>query len=164
MANEHTHDTGHLTLHHGREADAVTAALAALRAAGERVTETRRAVLDVLARHLGHLSADEVAAALHDAPRPVHRATVYRALELLARRGIVTPMHTAGGPVVYHLAATPMGIPHLHARCRECGTIVAIPQTALAPPVLHIERSTGFRLEPEQSTLIGLCAECGIRS
>jgi len=139
---------------------AVDAAIAALRAHGERVTGARRAVLEVLARTHEHVSADQVVTMLESSHPHVHRATVYRTLDMLTDLGVVSHLHASGGATVYHLAASPAGSEHLHAHCRLCGEVIVIPADALAAASGHITKETGFRLEPEQSTLVGVCADC----
>ena len=152
----------HVELHtelHGAAAASLAAAEAALRATGERVTQLRSAVLAVLAERADHLSADQIAGALETGDRPVHRATVYRTLERLAEVGVAASMTVAGGPTLYHLAATPGGHPHLHARCRECGAVSVLPRTAL-DETQRVAASAGFRLDAMHSTLVGECDAC----
>ena len=81
------------------------AALARLRARGERVTPGRRAVLDVLSREPGHIDADAVAALVDEVEPGIHRATIYRSLQALVDADIVTHTHVPGGATIYHLAA-----------------------------------------------------------
>lgn len=80
------------------------AALARLRACGERVTPGRRAVLDVLSREPGHIDADAVATLVDDVEPGIHRATIYRSLQALVDVGVVTHTHVPGGATIYHLA------------------------------------------------------------
>ncbi|MBO9578931.1 MAG: transcriptional repressor [Microbacteriaceae bacterium] len=145
----------HAELHDHASADAVTSALALLHELGERVTAPRRAVLDALAAEHAHATAEQLAAALPD----VHRATVYRTVERLAELGIATSMHTGGG-TAYHLAVTPTGHEHLHARCRACDRIVVLPADSLQTAVERLGRARLFRLEPDHSELVGLCEDC----
>jgi Fur family ferric uptake transcriptional regulator len=149
----------HEHLHSGASDAALHAAIEALRERGERVTLARRAVLETLARTHEHLSADDVAVLLEAAHPTVHRASVYRTLDLLTRLGIVSHIHANGGATVYHLAA-PAGHEHLHAHCRLCGAVVVVPADALATTSARVASATGFRVEPAQSALVGVCAEC----
>ncbi|WP_404433854.1 transcriptional repressor [Microbacterium lacus] len=150
----------HAHLHHSSPDAAVEVALDALRARGERVTTARRAVLDVLARTHEHLSADQVVADLEKVAPDVHRATVYRTLEMLADLGVLSHLHSTGGATVYHFASSPEGHEHLHAQCRVCGAIIVIPADALAEASVRVSRATGFAIDGPQSTLMGVCAEC----
>lgn len=153
----------HAHLHRASSDAALLAALTALRESGERVTTARRAVLETLARTHEHVSADDVAALLEASRPPVHRASVYRTLELLTRLGIATHLHAGTGATVYHLASSPAGHEHLHARCRGCGDVFVVPADALDDAVDRVAAETGFRIEPGQSALAGLCAGCTAR-
>lgn len=153
-ADRHDHEQ----LHSRAAADAVSAAVVRLRERGERVTAPRRAVLEVLAGRSDHLTADEVSILLEGTD--VHRATVYRTLDVLAAAGVVSHRHHAGGATRYHLAAAAEGAEHLHGHCRGCGTVVVLPADALASAAATLREAGGFRLEAEQSTLVGLCREC----
>ncbi|HWM15021.1 MAG TPA: Fur family transcriptional regulator [Microbacterium sp.] len=156
----HRATDAHERLHRGSPDAAADAAIAALRDHGERVTGARRAVLETLARTHEHVTADQVVAMLESSRPDVHRATVYRTLDLLTELGVVSHLHASGGATVYHLAASPVGHEHLHAHCRLCGKVVVIAADALAAASDHVAEGTGFRIEPAQSTLVGVCAEC----
>jgi len=149
----------HEHLHGDASAPALSTAIATLRDSGERVTQARLAVLEVLARTHEHVSADRVVAEVEAAGAPVHRASVYRTLDLLTRLGVVSHLHGGGG-TVYHLAATAAGHEHLHAHCRACGAVVVVPADALAATADGVAAATGFRVEPAQTALVGLCAAC----
>jgi Fur family ferric uptake transcriptional regulator len=140
----------------------VARALARLREDGERITAPRRAVLHALAAHHEHLSADAVADLL--VGEGVHRTTVYRTLDLLVQAGVVASRALPGEATGYHLDAVPDHHEHLHARCRGCGEVVAIPAHALDAAAEAIEAATGFRLAPRVSDLAGLCSGCASRA
>ncbi|MGX5697588.1 Fur family transcriptional regulator [Agromyces soli] len=156
MSSLHSHER----LHEALPQAAFETALASLRARGERVTEGRRAVLRALAATSEHLTAEQVVSALESTDPGVHRATVYRTLDVLAELGIVSSVHVSGGANLYHLAASPAGHEHLHAHCRSCGAVVVLPADALDAVVERAHRLAGFRLEASQSTLVGTCARC----
>src|SRR5256885_16878511 len=62
-----------------------------LAAAGHRMTGPRAAVVRAIAGHAGAVTAEQLVAQLQ--PRDISRATIYRTLEVLERRGPPTPMH-----------------------------------------------------------------------
>jgi len=138
--------------------DPVEAATRALRRRGQRVTRPRLAVIRALADLDGHPGADTVATAVAAGPDAVHRATVYRTLDTLAELGVVTHVHSSHGTTAYHLAD--LGEPHLHARCRTCGTVVDLPGDLLDDVTDRVGRSTGFELEAGHLALTGLCGAC----
>lgn len=150
----------HESLHHASPESALDAALTALRAKGERVTVGRLSVLDVLTRTHDHVSADQIVALLEREHPGVHRATVYRTLDMLAAHDIVSFVHGPGGASLYHLAATTAGHEHLHAHCRVCGEVVVVPADSLDGASAAALRASGFSIDPLRSTLVGVCADC----
>lgn len=141
--------------HHDHSADVlIEHAVARLRSAGERVTQARRGMLEVLARNHDHLTADDVAGELVD--QGVHRATVFRSLEAFASVGIVTYHQLPGGATTYHLASDS----HLHAHCVICHEVVALPPDVFAEATANLLDNTGFMLEPNRSSLVGICRTC----
>lgn len=128
-----------------------------LREAGIRATPARVAVLAAFldAPH-HHLTAEQVVETV--AGVPVHRATVYRTLETLEARGILTHLHVGHGPLAYHLAPGPG---HAHALCTGCGRIVHLPERAVTALVETVREDSGFRIDPSHVALVGRCPACG---
>ncbi|GAA1180342.1 MULTISPECIES: Fur family transcriptional regulator [Nesterenkonia] len=148
--------SSHHALHGGGGQRRIEEALARLRQSGERHTEARRAVLQVLAGGHEHLSADELAVQL--AASGVHRTTVYRTLELFSALGLVAVRRLPGGAAAYHLASTS----HLHGHCDSCDAVQALPRQDAEELAAALERSAGFRLDLDRSTLLGRCAGCRV--
>lgn len=158
MAQGTPHDVDaldHRLLHSLAADDAVREGLAVLRARGERVTDARRHVIEVLAASPDHLTADEVASRLASAN--VHRATVYRTLDLLVDADVVSLRRSANGATRYHLS-TVHG--HLHGHCRECDRVVILPADAFDDAIARLREETGFDLQPDYATFEGLCGDC----
>jgi Fur family ferric uptake transcriptional regulator len=132
------------------------AAVAELRARGERVTHPRRVVIEVLAALPGHPTAEQVVAAVEAADTGVHRATVYRVLEALTALGIVSHVHVGHGGTSYHLADPG----HLHAHCGACGAVVDLPADLLAQVRAQLLERHGFALDASHIALSGRCRTC----
>jgi Fur family transcriptional regulator, ferric uptake regulator len=122
------------------------------------VRALRLFVLGVLVDPPEPVSADDVAAALEGAD--VHRATVYRTLDLLVAAGVVAYGHAAGGAARYHLTVTGTAHEHLHGHCRGCGTVVPLPVDAFDATSARLRAATGFVLDAGQSAFAGLCRSC----
>lgn len=140
-------------------AAAVEAALASLRAQGQRLTPARRAVVRALASTDAHLSADDVCGLVEPIAPGVHRATVYRTLESLAELGVVAHVHLDRGATVHHLVSRPADA-HLHACCRRCGRVEDVAADLLDEARLRLARETGFALDARHVALSGLCRDC----
>lgn len=131
-------------------------ALGALRAAGSRVTTARRAVLAVLVEGSDHLTADEVAEAVHTSHPDIHRSTIYRTLEALERLGVVEHAHLGHGRAVFHLADDS----HHHLVCDACGAVIEVPDDAFAHLAATLRREYGFELQAHHFALPGRCRAC----
>lgn len=131
---------------------------ALLRAKGERMTAPRRAVLAALSGSAGHLSLEEVVAAVADTAPSVHRASVYRTLVALSDLGVVQHVHLGHGATAYHLVGADG--PHLHAQCRRCGAIQDLPNDLLSEVARRMGATHSFELDATHVALSGLCAEC----
>lgn len=140
--------------------DPVEAALDRLRAGGHRVTEARRAVLEVLATGEGHPSADELSARVQDRHPGIHRATIYRTVDRLTILGVVTHVHIGGGATAYHLAPGEPSREHLHAICSSCGRIIDLPGDLLDPVTTWLATAADFTLAPAHVALSGVCGTC----
>lgn len=143
----------------------VRAALAELRARGERVTRVRQSVLEVLDGTADHLAADEIANQAELSAPGIHRASVYRALATLGDLGLVTHTHLGGAAAVYHLNVELPEVPatrsaHAHLQCTVCHRVIDIPVDLLAPLTDSVDRELGFHLEPRHTALLGVCADC----
>jgi Fur family ferric uptake transcriptional regulator len=137
--------------------EAVDAALAALRDAGGRVTDGRRAIVTaVLAGDDHHVTADELSTALKADHPTLAVSTIYRTLEALEELGIVARVDLGQGRAVYH----PIDHAHHHLVCTTCGTVEEVPADAVDPLATDLDRRRGFALASEQLTLRGTCARC----
>lgn len=133
--------------------------IAALRNGGERVTTARRLVLEILAGTDEHLNADDISTRITELSPSIHRATVYRTLDSLARLRLISHVHLPHGAATYHLADAEDRL-HLHLACRMCGKIVDASPDLLDAVATRLAESTGFVLDPEHAALTGWCERC----
>jgi Fe2+ or Zn2+ uptake regulation protein len=126
-----------------------------LRAAGQRVTPQRLAVLGALASLGGHRTADEVAVALRDAGRPMPRATLYHALRTMAEAGAILVADAGPGVARFEIASSW----HHHLVCRGCGQVVDVPCLRGRRPCLDADLP-GAVVDEAQVVFRGLCPSC----
>jgi Fe2+ or Zn2+ uptake regulation protein len=133
------------------------ALLSALDRAGYRLTEPRRVVAEVVARREGHFTAaDLVADARRRAPG-IGRATVFRALDLLASLNLVERLDLPAGDHAY-VACDPSH--HHHAICTRCGHSLDIDDRGLSDVLSAIRTRSGFRVSAHRLEVFGTCASC----
>ena len=127
-----------------------------VRAHGGRVTSARRAVLSALVSADAHLTAEEVAQAVHSDHPDVHLSTVYRTLEALEQLGVVTHVHLGHGKASYHLAERV----HHHAACEVCGHVIELPADLLSDVVRELKERHGFVADVHHFAFVGHCTTC----
>ncbi len=129
----------------------------ALRARGLRLTEARRAVLQIVSTSAVHLPVAEVhRRALRVAPG-IGLASVYRTIDLLNRLGLIKRVHVDDRH--RHYAAATEGHGH-HLVCRACGRVVEFSECQVEAIVKVLARRTRFVIEGHSIELYGRCPDC----
>ena len=131
---------------------------AEFRSRGERMTKPREVVLTALFNEPGHVTAEDVVAAVALLDGSVHRASVYRSLEALCDVGMAQHIHLGHGAMAFHLVGEECR--HPHAQCRRCGVVFDLPADALDEVVDRVSTELGFELDATHVALSGVCAEC----
>jgi Fur family ferric uptake transcriptional regulator len=124
-----------------------------LRAQGGRVTTARRLVVTTLIGATSHVTAEDLAATIHEQHPEIHLSTVYRTLDALEKLGIVEHTHIGHGPAVYHV-----GVTHQHLVCEECGAVIDVPAHLLEGVQQTLQQQYGFTLHIGHFALLGRCA------
>jgi Fe2+ or Zn2+ uptake regulation protein len=124
-----------------------------LRARGERLTTPRRAVIELLASTVEHLTVEDIATRLHVVHPSIAPSTVYRTLEALQEWGMVEKIHRGQGATFFHLVQ-----PHQHLVCDVCGRVSDIPPSELDDLVARLRDRYAFELQPSRFALLGQCA------
>jgi Fur family transcriptional regulator, ferric uptake regulator len=140
------------------EADfsSVDSVVAYLRARGSRVTAPRRILLEVLFRARGHMSAEDLAAAVQRRAPDVHLSTIYRNLEDLEHLGVVSHSHLGHGPSSYLLATHA----HAHFICEGCGAMIEAPDDIFRGLAKAAKTRLGFTIDPNHFAIQGRCGNC----
>lgn len=136
---------------------ALDSILARLRAAGGRVTATRRATIEaLLAGGDRHVSAEQIAEAVRSRHPEVAESTVYRTLTTLEDLGVVAHVHLGHGPATFHLEEDG----HRHLVCRDCHAVIEVPSSRFARLIAGLRDDYGFEVSDEHFALSGLCRSC----
>jgi len=132
----------------------------AIRRAGLRVTESRRAVFSALVEH-PHASADGLHAAVRSRNETASHQSVYNALSDFAAAGLVRRIEPAGHPMLFELRVDDN---HHHLVCTECGAVEDVDCAVGHAPCLLPVDDHGFRVATAEVTYWGLCAGCADRT
>jgi Fur family ferric uptake transcriptional regulator len=92
---------------------------------GYKVTSARKAILHLLSRATGHLTAEDIYFQVHKIYPDIGLASVYRTLDLLADIGLVFKLDFGRGKAEYELAGEVKGKRHHHHLvCTGCEQVI----------------------------------------
>lgn len=129
-----------------------------LRRAGYRSGGARAAVVELLAAQNCCHSAQEVHESLRRSDNRVGIASVYRALDLLAKLDLVRRVKMSGTTSFEPLLQG--GEHHHHAVCDRCGTVTAFEDRALEGAIARLADRLEYRVVEHEVTLRGACPRC----
>jgi Fur family zinc uptake transcriptional regulator len=137
---------------------AVDQALALCAARGVRLTDVRRQVLELVWRSHAPIGAYQILDQLAGSRGRVAPPTVYRALEFLAREGLV---HRIDSLNAYVGCPSPT-LPHeaYFFICRACGDAAEFHDGELAASLARCVQRARFNVEAATVELSGLCGRC----
>ncbi len=127
-----------------------------LRHAGLRVTATRLAVMQALARR-PHADTETVIGLVRAELGSVSPQTVYNILSTLVGAELVRRVEPAGSPARHELR---VGDNHHHVVCRRCGATDDIDCAVGPRPCLTPSQTHGYLLDEAEVTFWGLCPSC----
>ena len=131
-------------------------AVARLRAAGLKVTESRLAVFDTF-RPGEHLDADDVYTRVAAFLPTTSRQAVYGVLGALTEAELLRKIEPAGSPALYE---TRVGDNHHHLVCTGCGKVFDVGCVVGEAACLTPSETHGFRIATAEVTFWGLCPDC----
>lgn len=138
--------------------------LARLSAKGERLTNQRRAIIQVIEKSEQHLDAASLLQRARTIDPSVNRATVYRTLDLLKKHRLIDEldlMHLSGEKHFYE--AKPER-DHIHLACFECGAIEEYTSALFDALKAELLSQTGFHSRVVRMEVGGRCRRCCTRT
>lgn len=129
-----------------------------LRDHGHRITQARRIVLRVIEDAAGHSTSAQIIQAVEALDPRVGRASVFRALELFTRLGILRPTYIRGGMTPVYVLMS--GGHHHHVICSECQVIHDFDDCGLDDMTRQLETRLNLRIDGHLLEFYGVCADC----
>ncbi|MCK4410175.1 MAG: transcriptional repressor [Candidatus Eisenbacteria sp.] len=120
------------------------------------MTQSRKAILSALGRTKAHPTAGEVYSMVREELPKVSLGTVYRNLDLLARRGVIRTLASAGEQRRYD----GMLDDHHHIRCEVCGRMDDIELGNTERLEELVVDGRGYDVHGYTLCFIGVCREC----
>ncbi len=128
---------------------------------GFRFTSQRQKILDLFqSAALGHhLNAEEIHQQLLDRGEKISFSTIYRALHVMVRLGLLQELELAEGRKYYELN-TPFMEQHHHLVCVHCGAVQEFEDATMTQVGSSESALRGFSLLNCQFTVYGICPSC----
>lgn len=130
---------------------------------GIRLTAQRRALIETIQEAKSHLDAESLLQLARKRDPNIDRATVYRTLELLKRRGMIDEldlMHLNGEKHYYEVKTQK---DHLHLACFGCGKIEEFTTPTFEKLKREIAEKNEFSIQVMRLEVGGLCERCAAR-
>jgi Fur family transcriptional regulator, ferric uptake regulator len=127
---------------------------------GVRLTAQRKMLVEIIQNSDGHLDAASLLRLAKKRDGSIHRATVYRTLELLKHFGLIDEldlMHLEGEKHFYEARTK---TEHFHLACFRCGKIVEHNTPTFERLKREISEQTGFQIDVIRLEVGGQCEEC----
>ena len=115
-----------------------------------RLTKKRQAILELLQKHHGMLSAADIHAALPD----VDLVTIYRNLDLFVSEGLIKKVNLDTDEMHYEHQTEP----HHHAICGNCKRVIHF--SVEDKKILDLLKSKNFESDSLELTVRGNCKQC----
>jgi len=131
--------------------------LARLQKNGYRLTESRRAVIEILANSERTLNPTEVYDLARQRYDSLGLVTVYRTLAKLEELGLIQQVHQPDGCEAYIAAVS--GHQHLLI-CKACNKVEYFQGDKLDGLVERVENESGFVVQEHWLQLFGWCSKC----
>jgi Fur family ferric uptake transcriptional regulator len=121
-----------------------------------KYTNQRVEIIAFLREHKGHPTVDEVYDGVRKKLTRISKATVYKNLKFLAKKGLVEEVNVKG---VTRFEAN--FVPHHHLICRECGKMEDFQSEELFDYSMKIaEEIEEFSIDSMSTNFYGICKKC----
>jgi Fe2+ or Zn2+ uptake regulation protein len=132
---------------------------ALLRQNALKVTAPRVSIIQILtASHAPDIQT--IKQALIRSGHKIDTVTIYRTLDSLKQKGVVTEVNLGEGKARYELNTTH----HHHLVCQNCGHIDSYDRSDITPIEQDIQKHHGFKVTRHHLEFFGLCRSCRIKS
>jgi Fur family ferric uptake transcriptional regulator len=127
---------------------------------GVRITAQRKVLIETIQEAKGHIDALTLLAMARKRDASIDRATVYRTIDLLKKRGLIDEldlMHLTGEKHFYEVKTQR---DHLHLACFQCGRIEELTTPLFDRLKGEMSRQSGFEIQVVRLEVGGLCKAC----
>lgn len=127
-----------------------------LRESGLKATIQRLSILEIV-QGTGHSTIDDIYATVREKHSSISLATVYKNIEILLQKEVMTEVPIAGRKSKYEIKKSD----HIHLICQECGSVEdEMMETMPQEQLMRIAQKDDFTLSQSQINLYGICRNC----
>lgn len=134
-----------------------------MRKVGEYKTKQREAILQYLIQNQDkHINVDCIVEHLKQQGEAVGKTTVYRYLDILAKKNQVRKYFVEEGTSsCYQYIAEEKNVKeHYHLKCNQCGNLLHMHCEDFIKIQEHLLQEHDFRLDTSKTVLYGICKDC----
>lgn len=125
---------------------------------GLRFTKERRIILNGLMTISGHFDADTLYNWLHNHDKQLSKATIYRAINLFVKCGLLKESLRTDGRAQYEVT---YGLDHHdHLICISCGKIIEFKENTIERLQEDVCKKHGFKPIDHRLSINGYCSAC----
>ncbi len=131
-----------------------------LKAGGVRMTAQRRILVSIIQNASRHLDAASLLRLAQQQDPNIDRATVYRTIGLLKKRGLIDEldlMHIEGERHYYEAKTSR---DHSHMACFRCGAIMEYTSSSFERLKKEMAQQSGFEIRVVRLEVGGICKSC----
>lgn len=143
---------------HAHDHPELSALTGRLRREARKITGPRAAILDILRHHPHPLTNKEIFTQLPKGHCDL--ATIYRAMQLLEKLGMVKRFDFGDGAARFELVEEGDDGHHHHLVCTRCAGVVEIEECFPAEIEQRIASANGFKAVTHRLEFFGLCPAC----
>ncbi|HYW87891.1 MAG TPA: Fur family transcriptional regulator [Chloroflexota bacterium] len=121
---------------------------------GLRLTGRRELVVNAIAHKPGSFTPEALVDELR--PHGIGRATVYRALDVLERLGVLTRVHLG----TCHAFTVCDDGHHHHFLCSACSAVVPVDASVIESEIQQLATRLKFQVDTHMLEFAGRCADC----
>lgn len=124
---------------------------------GYRFTQQRQVIMDAICEAGGHATIAEIYSRAKQMDIGIDRSTIYRAIDVFEKLGIVISGDDLDGERVYELVKE---YPHHHLICKRCGHDIEINNNFVDEFYRNLQSEYDFEVVMDHLIVVGVCPEC----
>ena len=124
---------------------------------GVNITESRVDVVDIVSKSKKPIDSATIVEMMQKKSPQTNRATIFRAIQLLSEKGVLTKCEFEEGKLRYELSSLPH---HHHIVCTTCGKVEDVEGCEISDVEGDLAKRYGFTIRSHKLEFFGQCKKC----